>query len=905
MKNWLRVVLVFATACLLASPQAAAQTELISYQNYSAFPALRGKVLALAYSSDGSQLAVAGVGSSVTLYDLPGQRVLATLNAAGGQISDLAFRPDGAYLAAATDARTVMVWDLKTLQPRNFSGHGGKVLSVAFSPSDDLLASAGSDKVIILWSLNVGREVGRLQGGHTKDITFVSFIGRGETLVSVGKDRQIVAWDVKSKSVLRQLMEKDPFIPSATTSPGSEFLILGTENIIGDVGFHGAVGTTRLGAGYQDRLKVYNIKTGLAEKVIENLIFEPVSVSLSADYKYIAVAQRDSKRKRSHVGLYDLERAVEVSRVPVITNITTVAFSPDGKWLSYGDEAGGVNVLKVDGVYPKAGYTGDLRGVKFKVTSAREPLVRPTGRLNLAILDLDSLGVEADVSRAISDQLNNRLAGNPAVRLVERRRIQALLKEQEFQHSGRTSPDQAVQLARILNVQKLVMGSVSKLGTTMTINASLVNVETAEIEGIREIQCNACGLEDLPEAVAELAGTLVGAPDATGGGGQQSRGLGQLPGIEVSFPPDGYEAPTDSLTIKGKAQHAQGVQGLELVVNGEAMPATRGATLRGGTKLTTISEGQSSVAFEQTVKLTPGNNIIVVRAVGADGSDDQRYIFVRRPAGTAATRSRPPAKKWALIVGISKYKDANIPSLNYAHRDAQALAEFIQTPTGGGYQKDNILLLTDEQATNASLTRALRSFLQKPDVDDLVLLYFASHGLPDPNRPENVYFLAHDTDASDIAGTALPMRDLEFALKHTLLAQRVVILTDACHSGAVGMTGSRRATVDAADQINRAFQQAIVNSLPGIAIFSSALARETSQEGPQWGGGHGVFTWFLLEGMQGKADSNGDGTVTLDELFGFVRENVKKETGDAQHPQVLSGNYDPTLPVAILHPQNQ
>ena len=54
------------------------------------------------------------------------------------------------------------------------------------------------------------------------------------------------------------------------------------------------------------------------------------------------------------------------------------------------------------------------------------------------------------------------------------------------------------------------------------------------------------------------------------------------------------------------------------------------------------------------------------------------------------------------------------------------------------------------------------------------------------NRPQNLYLLTHDTEPSSIAGTALPMREIDFALKETLLADKIIVLADTCHSGGIG-----------------------------------------------------------------------------------------------------------------------
>ena len=90
--------------------------------------------------------------------------------------------------------------------------------------------------------------------------------------------------------------------------------------------------------------------------------------------------------------------------------------------------------------------------------------------------------------------------------------------------------------------------------------------------------------------------------------------------------------------------------------------------------------------------------------------------------------------RWAVIVGISKYKDERW-NLKYADRDADELSELLQKDTGGGFAKDHILKLTNQQATTGAIEKALRSFLKKPGKDDVVLLYFSCHGSADPDRP--------------------------------------------------------------------------------------------------------------------------------------------------------------------------
>jgi uncharacterized caspase-like protein len=233
--------------------------------------------------------------------------------------------------------------------------------------------------------------------------------------------------------------------------------------------------------------------------------------------------------------------------------------------------------------------------------------------------------------------------------------------------------------------------------------------------------------------------------------------------------------------------------------------------------------------------------------------------------------------------------------LRYADRDAQQLFELLKTPSGGGFEPDHIRTLLNSEATTTNISRALRGFLQRPARQDIVLIYFACHGAPDLQRPRNVYLLTHDTDPNDIAGTALPMREIDASLRDNLLAERVIIMADTCHSAALG-TGSRGVNANAAVH---QYLKAVSRSKSGTALLTSADASEAAEEHERWGGGHGVFTHFVLEGMRGGADRDQDGVVGVGELFEYVREHVIQETSGRQHPNIGTTQFDRLLPVSI------
>ena len=88
----------------------------------------------------------------------------------------------------------------------------------------------------------------------------------------------------------------------------------------------------------------------------------------------------------------------------------------------------------------------------------------------------------------------------------------------------------------------------------------------------------------------------------------------------------------------------------------------------------------------------------------------------------------------------------------------------------------------------------------------------------------------------------------------------------------------------------------------GVALLTSAEAAESSLEDERWGGGHGVFTHYLLEGIRGHADGFGDekdGIVSVGELFEYVRAQVRRDTDGRQNPAIGTTHFDRRLPMAV------
>jgi tetratricopeptide (TPR) repeat protein len=267
------------------------------------------------------------------------------------------------------------------------------------------------------------------------------------------------------------------------------------------------------------------------------------------------------------------------------------------------------------------------------------------------------------------------------------------------------------------------------------------------------------------------------------------------------------------------------------------------------------------------------------------------------------TKEAPPngglldgrGKLWAVVIGVSKYRNLSAQQqLSFAHRDAEEFAAFLRTPAGGGFPAHQVKVMLDQEATLMSVRTQLGTILPRDaEANDVVLIFFAGHGLVEGER--NGYLLLHDSDPQNLYATALQLSELDHIISKQVRARNVILITDACHAGQLG-PGSRDPK-ESVLLINQYLTE-IGKSGKGVIRLLASRADELSYEDKRWGGGHGVFTYHLLEGLKGAADRDRDGFVRADELEEFLSTVVPKATQALQHPQA-AGTRESRLPLAI------
>lgn len=325
------------------------------------------------------------------------------------------------------------------------------------------------------------------------------------------------------------------------------------------------------------------------------------------------------------------------------------------------------------------------------------------------------------------------------------------------------------------------------------------------------------------------------------------------------------------------------------------------SVLVSGREITALQRDEAGdYAFSAYVPLPePGRHQIDIVAESEGGAIARRSFAVERTVQTAPP-SVEQGRRLALIVGVSRYDDPSI-DLQYADADARSLYQTLTNPALGpaSFRPENVRLLLNHEATVANINKGLREFLQQARENDFVLFFFAGHGSPDPNRLTDHYLLAHDTNPENIAGTGILMRHVREAISE-IPARHVLILTDSCHSAGMAAPPSIRSIT--ANPIHEAFLEKMRHASDSLAILTASESAQVSYENAKFDQ-HGVFTYFLLQGLKGAADVDGNGIVSLGELIEYVREKVRDATQSKQIPAIGPMIFDRELPLSIVGPE--
>jgi Caspase domain len=269
---------------------------------------------------------------------------------------------------------------------------------------------------------------------------------------------------------------------------------------------------------------------------------------------------------------------------------------------------------------------------------------------------------------------------------------------------------------------------------------------------------------------------------------------------------------------------------------------------------------------------TDTKTLSVTRAI-ADSSNNYAAL------NPALIKNRASPDAVAIIIGIQNYR--RIPKADFASDDAKDFYDYAIRALG--IKPENIKLLVDEQADDVEILATFQSWLpvkvRKKKSD--VYVFYSGHGLPSEDG-KNLYFLPYGTDKQYLDRTALNQQTIVTAIQ-AAQPKSVTMFIDACYSGQ-----SRTGETLLASARPISIKQSASSFPSDFTIFSASAPDQLSSSSPDLK--HGVFSYYLMKGMEGDADENHDGKITNSEMQNYLRDMVSRQAltlNRKQEPQLM------------------
>jgi len=341
--------------------------------------------------------------------------------------------------------------------------------------------------------------------------------------------------------------------------------------------------------------------------------------------------------------------------------------------------------------------------------------------------------------------------------------------------------------------------------------------------------------------------------------------------ISIIHPPDGQTVRGESVEVVGWVRgvpRESGEARVVLTVNGQLF----------------CSAGvvpQARSPFRQEVPLRQGTNEIQLELLVGTRLVEQKKVVVKAQGPKQPLTYQALYKNsWALLIGIDNYP--SMQRLKYAIRDAKSLEEFLKTRSY--FDRNKIFTLYDREATKERILELMNDFMgANPALttDDRVLVFFAGHGqrrrVRKGHRKSDYrgYLIPYDGDLDRMHSTCISVEEIKEAAS-VLCAKHTLFILDCCFSGMAGLRP--RAAISPKPL-------SVALSDPCVRILTAGKSDEEVFEGKKEWGGNSLFTRYLLKGLEGFADHDGDGLITSDDLYFYVRDRVVEESKNRQTPQ--------------------
>lgn len=702
---------------------------------------------------------------------------------------------------------------------------------VSISPDGKYIAKGNIDSVAVLLNISTGKIENVFQG-HSKIVLCTDFSSDGKWLLTAGGDRKINLWDVSSGKLIRTIEGHQGLIFEAKFSSDNKYIVSGS---------------------WDATFRVWETATGKLIQYADLKDVSPYIVDFTPNDLYLVVGDLGEKFK-----LWEVDAGKEFREIIGHTGIiTSTDFSPDGKIMVTSSLDGKVKVWDMlsgmlvnkftqhsSGVYsvafsPDGSFVasgGNDKSIKLWNTYSGKLIKTLTGHSG----GVTSIQITPDGKKLISNTVDGEIKVwslenyQEIYTYIQIDRNNWLVKIPKGYFDG--TPNALELINYVSGLDVITVNSLFEKYYSPNLLKRMNNGE--------EFIDEASDLNTIIKSTPTIKFDLI--QDVTADNFDSI--VWYKNSIPVSIEITDQGAGIDELRIYNNGK---------LIINENYKNNQR----RTGKKQTGNFE----------IPISAGKNKITAVALNKD-----RIESTPTQLSVYFDGLESEMKLYILSVGINKYENPAY-QLSYAINDAKAYNKLIKQGANNIFQSIEEYFIKDSDANKANIEQTFNQIASKAKPEDVFIFYFAGHGaMSSENNDENSDFFIIPYDVTNIYGDHELLQEKAISsyeileLSKSIKARKQLYILDACQSGgALTVFSSRGANREKAiAQLARSTGTFFL--LASGAVQFASEAREL---------GHGIFTYAILEALEGKADGgNTDAKITASELKSYVEERVPELT---------------------------
>jgi WD40 repeat protein len=733
-------------------------------------------------------------------------------------------------------------------------------IAVATSSDGRYGLSAGGDKIRV-WDLWEGKE-SKLLSSHWLygGIWYAEFSPDGKYILVAGHDYSdsIKLWDVSTgNEVKRFIPPPRPFLLGMP--PATHFAVFSPDG--SKIVSYCAFG-----------MELWDFKTGRVIRKFDGAhgMTVPTSIVFLSDGNHFITGHRSNMGTRGYAALWDVGTGSELKRFYYSHNIShenvnTVDISPDDKYVVGGGKNGAITVWDIESgeeVRAITAHSGFMGVTSAKFSSDGKNILSAGADQNMKLWDVSS-GKEI-----------RRFVGHSEGLLGY---LKAVFTN-DGKHILSSGTDSSVRFWDVSTGEETAMMVGFEDGEWLVITPN--GYYNSSEKGDKYLRVSVGGKLN---TISQLRESFY-RPDlvklALSGGSLKTYAklsdIKQPPVVSIVDTPASVNKDEVSITLK-IADSGGGVGDIRLYLNGAAvmLDSSRGMKV--------VPTSQNDIYKTYNLKLTKGLNSI--RAIAFNGDNTMQSADALYQI-TASFQTDTKPSLYAVVIGINDYKNPRL-QLNNAVADAALFGNTLRQAASGLFDKVNVKMLTTAEATtNENIIRELKA-MRSLNPDDLFVFYVASHGTVDDGEYYLITSNVGSTRTEKLKTDAISQTIFKELIANIPATKKLIII-DTCNAGALG--GAIQTAM-----LTRGMSEDTAMKVLSRAVGSTVLSASTSiQEALEGYNGHGLFTYVLTEGLQGKADKGRTGYVKTTDLADYVDNEVpilaEKIFKKAQYPTIsISG----------------